>query len=55
MNKKQDEKIRRELVENHGLTESEAREYLMERRYHGTGHEEALRLAKASPWTEHKN
>lgn len=35
-----------------GVSLEVAREYLMERRYHGVSHEEALRRAKESPWAK---
>jgi hypothetical protein len=35
-----------------GVSLEVAREYLMERRYHGVSHEEALRRAQESPWAK---
>lgn len=39
-----------ERLEVWRLPKDVAREYFMERRYHGVGHDEAIRRAWESPW-----
>lgn len=48
--------MRKELVDlaikQFGLTPEQAREYVMERMYHGMKHEEAMVAAINSPWAK---